>query len=131
MNLESRIQHERLTRMCFIDYDRQMAMVAEIPGSGEEPGRIVGVGRIVRDSSRTEADLAVLVSDAFQRRGIGTPLVRKLIDFARDEKLRLLTASVLSDNQPMQTLLERHGFRFGDDSGSLLDGVREGGLVLE
>ena len=48
MNLESRIRHERLTQMCFIDYDRQMALVAERPAEPGDPGEIIGVGRLIK-----------------------------------------------------------------------------------
>jgi len=123
MKLESRIGHERLTRMCFIDYDRQIALVAELAGAAGRPGEIVAVGRLVKSNWQTEAELAVLVSDSFQRRGIGTTLVRRLIDFARGEKLNLLTATVLLENQPMQHLLETHGFVFGTELNEVGDGM--------
>ena len=111
MKLESRIRHERLTRMCFIDYDRQMALVAEAL-NGEAKGRIVGVGRLIKSHTAAEAELAAIVSDDFQRRGIGTVLVNRLIAFARAEKLHLLTAYCLAENTGMQSLLERQGFQF-------------------
>jgi acetyltransferase len=113
MNLESRIRHERLTQMCFIDYDRQMALVAERAGGPAHSGEIVGVGRLIKDSAGNQAEVAVLVSDAFQNRGIGSALVQRLIGFARDEKLGLLTASFLADNQPIARLFKSQGFAIG------------------
>jgi acetyltransferase len=107
MKLEQRTAHERLTRMCFIDYDRQMAFVAEPAGSNE----IAGIGRLVKSHTGEEAELAVIVSDQYQKRGIGTALVRQLVDFARDEKLRRITATVMFQNRPMQKVFERAGFR--------------------
>jgi acetyltransferase len=121
MKLEQRTAHERLTRMCFLDYDRQMAFVAEYhdPASGER--QIVAVGRLVKSHAAEEAELAVIVADRFQRRGIGTEIVRQLVDFARDEKLDRITATVLFENRPMQKVFERLGFRMkqGGDSESL------------
>lgn len=114
MNLESRTRHERLTRMCFLDYDRQMAFVAESPKRTGEPGEIVGVGRLIKSPAKGEAEVAVLVSDAFQKRGIGTILVQRLIDFAKDEKLQLLTASFLAENRPIERLFGSLGFTFSD-----------------
>ncbi|HEX7362598.1 MAG TPA: bifunctional acetate--CoA ligase family protein/GNAT family N-acetyltransferase [Bryobacteraceae bacterium] len=105
MNLESRVRHERLIRMCFIDYDRQMAFVAQIG-----TGKIIGVGRLIKLPGTNRAEVAVLVSDAFQNRGIGTALVQRLIEFARDEKLELLSASFLVENQPIERLFQRFGF---------------------
>jgi len=107
MKLEQRTAHERLTRMCFIDYDRQMAFVAEPTGSNE----IAGIGRLVKSHTGEEAELAVIISDQYQKRGIGTALVRQLVDFARDEKLRRITATVMFQNRPMQKVFERAGFR--------------------
>ncbi|HMD48075.1 MAG TPA: GNAT family N-acetyltransferase, partial [Bryobacteraceae bacterium] len=107
MKLEQRTEHERLTRMCFVDYDRQMAFVAQSTGTQE----IAGVGRLVKSHTGDEAELAVIVSDQFQKRGIGTALVRQLVDFARDEKLQRITATVMFQNRPMQKVFERAGFR--------------------
>jgi acetyltransferase len=121
MKLEQRTEHERLTRMCFIDYDRQMAFVAERddPITGER--QIVAVGRLVKSHAAEEAELAVIVSDGFQRRGIGTGIVRQLVEFARAEKLQRITASMLFENRAMQKVFERLGFRIqqGADSESI------------
>lgn len=126
LDLESRTRHERLARICFIDYDREMALVAEHHKVGETPA-IVGVGRLVKDTVEPTGELAAVVSDTFQSRGIGNSLTQRLIAFARDEKLRALTASVLFENRPMYRLLEKHGFVFRDDLG---EGVLKGKLVL-
>lgn len=112
MNLESRIRHERLTRMCFIDYDRQMALVAERLKQDGSLGEIIGIGRIVKAPFENEAELAAVVSDSFQRKGVGRVLVDRLIAFARDEKLDFLRASVLAENPGMEKLLEGAGFTF-------------------
>ena len=78
MTLSSRVAHERLTRICFIDYDREMALVAEYqdPQSGDQ--EIVGVGRLSKIRGNNEAEFALLVSDRFQRKGIGDCTSRTL-----------------------------------------------------
>jgi len=114
MSLESRIRHERLTRMCFIDYDRQMALIAERSSSDSCAGEIVGVGRLMKVPEKDQAEIAVLVSDAFQNRGIGSALLKRLIEFARGEKVQLLVASFLSENLPIERLFRSHGFIFSD-----------------
>jgi len=111
MKLEQRTEHERLTRMCFIDYDRQMAFVAERQDPADGSRQIVAVGRLVKSHTADEAELAVIVSDQFQQRGIGKIIVQQLVDFARDEKLGRITATVLFENRPMQKIFERLGFR--------------------
>jgi acetyltransferase len=126
LKLETRTRHERLTRICFIDYDREMALVAEQSRSARDR-EIVGVGRLIKLPGESEAELAVVVSDAFQRRGIGSSLTKRLIDFARDERLDSITASVLFENGPMRALLEKHGFVFQDE---FSDDVLKGRLRL-
>ncbi|HEY3453815.1 MAG TPA: bifunctional acetate--CoA ligase family protein/GNAT family N-acetyltransferase [Bryobacteraceae bacterium] len=108
LNLESRTRHERLTRICFIDYDREMALVAERNDSGSK--EIVGVGRLIKTPQDASAELALVVNDSFQRHGIGGELTHRLIEVARDEQLESVTASVLLENRPMQELLEKFGF---------------------
>ena len=115
MKLEQRTEHERLTRMCFIDYDRQMAFVAERHDPSTAERQIVAVGRLVKSHASEEAELAVIVSDRFQRRGIGTAIVGQLVDFARDEKLDRITATVLFENRSMQKVFQKLGFQLHQD----------------
>jgi acetyltransferase len=116
MRLDQRTAHERLTRICFIDYDREMALVAEHtdPATGER--EIMGVARLSRNGADpSEAEFSVLVSDPFQRRGVGTLLVERLLEVGREEGLRRITAEILLDNRPMQRISERLGFRLHRD----------------
>ena len=107
MNLSERIAHERLTRICFIDYDREMALVAE----RESQGRIVGVARMSRLHGVNEAEVAFVLSDAYQGRGLGGELVARIVEVARAEKLDRLVAYALPENIAMQRLLRGAGFR--------------------
>jgi acetyltransferase len=115
MNLSQRTAHERLMRICFIDYDREMALVAERTGSGER--EIMGVARLSRRAGiQEEAEFSVLISDRFQRRGLGTLLVSKLLDVGRAEGLRRITASILFENYPMQHMSRKLGFHLVRDT---------------
>jgi acetyltransferase len=111
MSLAQRTTHERLIRICFGDYEREMVLVAEHrdPKIGEL--HIMGVGRLNKLQADKEAEMAVLVSDRYQHRGLGTELVRRLISVARDEKLSRITAEMLRDNLAIQTIFKRVGFR--------------------
>jgi acetyltransferase len=111
LRLSDRIAHERLTRICFIDYDREMALVAEYrdPGSGEVS--ILGVGRLSRTHGNNEAELAALVTDKFQGKGLGSELWRRLIFIAREEKLSKLIADILPENLDMQRVAKHLGFK--------------------
>ncbi len=110
LQLSQRIAHERLTRICFTDFDREMALVAEhaTPAGARA---IVAVGRLSRAHGVPEAELALVVVDAYQRHGVGLELVRRLIAAARAEGVRRLTAEILPDNLAMQRLCEQVGFR--------------------
>ena len=121
LSLSRRVAHERLLRICFGDYDREMALVAEItdPGTGEH--RIMGVGRLSKLRSGNEAEVAVLVSDQYQKLGLGYELLRRIVEIARDEKLSQVSAEMLPDNLAMQVIMKRLGFRVraSDDLTSL------------
>ena len=110
LQLGQRVEHRRLTRQCFIDYDREMALVAERPDARGTSTEILGVGRMTRARGANEAELAVVVSDAHHNLGLGTQLVRSLIGIARQEGLERLTAFVLPENLSMRHVLEKLGF---------------------
>jgi acetyltransferase len=124
MKLDQRVLHDRLSRICFIDYDREMALVAIHEDS------IVAVGRLVRvrssPAAAPEAEFAILVSDAFQGRGLGLELLRRLVEIARAEKVRIVSAEILPENRAMLRVCERLGFRLRH---SFSDGVVRAELV--
>jgi acetyltransferase len=115
MKLGQRTAHERLARMCFIDYDRQIALVAETANERTGERQIAGVGRLVKSTRAKEAEVAFLISDAFQGRGIGHEMMGLLLDFARDEQIAKLTATFIRENLAMRRLLERFHFEITDD----------------
>jgi acetyltransferase len=112
MSLEQRIAHERLTRICFIDYDREMVLVAERSDPDTGQCAIIGVGRLIKIRGANEAEFASVVSDAYQGQGLGSELLRRLIAIGRDERLERVVADVLPDNRDMQRLFKKLGFRF-------------------
>jgi len=110
MNLEQRTTHERLTRICFIDYDREMALVAvrRNPETGES--EILGVGRLMKIHGTQEAEIAALISDNWQGRGLGKELLARLLLVAADDKLTKVTADILPDNRGVMRICEKLGF---------------------
>jgi acetyltransferase len=118
LKLDQRIAHERLTRICFNDYDREMALVAEYKNPKAGSLEIIGVGRLSKAHGRNEAEFALLISDSYQRQGLGTELLTRLIDIARDEKLKRVTAEILADNQGMQHVSRKVGFKITRDTGN-------------
>jgi len=110
MKLSTRTAHERLTRICFIDYDREMALVAERRDpSGGEP-QILGVTRLSKLHGTDAAESAVVILDEVQHQGLGTELVRRSIDVARAEKLKRVISNILPENIEMRAVCKRLGF---------------------
>ncbi|MGF1541014.1 MAG: bifunctional acetate--CoA ligase family protein/GNAT family N-acetyltransferase [Pleurocapsa sp.] len=110
MKLQTRVAHDRLTRICFIDYDREMALVADYqnPDTGEQ--EILGVSRLSKIYGTNEAEFGMLVSDRHQGRGLGTELLHSLIDIGRQEQLSRISAEILPENHTMQHLCRKLGF---------------------
>ena len=105
MNLDCRVAHERLRRICSIDYDREIALVVE------REHEILAVGRLVKAPHANEAEFAVLIRDAFHGHGLGTELVRRLLEIARAEKLDRVTADILPENDHMLRVCSLLGFQ--------------------
>ena len=103
--LSARVSHERLTRVCFIDYDREMVLVAE-----SADGEIVAVGRLTRERASDDAEFALLVSDPWHERGLGTELLRRLLALAGHEGIRRVFGDVLSENRAMLEICKLLGF---------------------
>jgi acetyltransferase len=119
LNLNQRTAHERLIRICFIDYEREMALVAEQndPVTGEPA--ILGVSRLTKLSNKSEAEFSSLVGDPYQGRGIGTELLKQLINVGRSEKLSRIIGYIHPENQDMQRISQKLGFKqeyLGDEN---------------
>lgn len=113
LKIDQRVAHERLTRVCFNDYDREMALVVERRDEQTGEHEILAVGRLSKWPGRREfggAEFALLVSDRWQHQGLGAELLRLLLRVARDEKLALVTAEILPDNLEMQHICQKLGF---------------------
>ncbi len=126
-NLEysERVAHQRLARICFNDYDRELALVAESKDGNGEP-EIMGVARLSKHHYRPEGNFTLLINDRFQGRGIGSEMLKHLLDVARAEKLERVTATMTVDNHPMQQTCKKLGFRlFHAEQGALVKAVIE------
>jgi acetyltransferase len=126
LKLSQRTAHERLQRICFIDYDREMALTAEHKKEDGDP-EIIAIGRLSRLRGRDEGEMAVLVDDRFQHQGLGTLLYQRLIEVARDEKLATVVSTILSENREMQAICKKLGFYLEAD---IDDGTVQAVLTL-
>ncbi len=110
MKLSSRVEHARLARICYNDYDREIALVVELGPSPASDRKIIAIGRLVRLHGGATAELAVLVSDQYQCQGLGSELVRRLLAIAREEGLCEVKATMLVTNTAMRHVFQRLGF---------------------
>jgi acetyltransferase len=111
-------RHDFATRYCFIDYDREIAIVAERDRDGRR--ELLGVGRLVADPDHETAEYAVLVSDAWQNRGLGGVLTDYCLEIARGWGLRRMEAQTTADNARMLALFEQRGFTITPDEEGLM-----------
>lgn len=102
--------HEQLARLCFIDYDREMNLVAERRNE-DGTSAIIGLGQLTKLHGSREAEFAILISDEYQRQGVGTELLTRLVQFGRDEKLERIVAEILPENEGMKRVSARVGFK--------------------
>jgi len=109
LKLTQRTTHDRLTRACFIDYDREMALVAESEIDGEK--QILAVGRMSKLHGLNESELAAVAVDEAQHKGLGTELYRRLVEVARAEKLSKVISNMLPENREMRAMCQRLGFK--------------------
>jgi acetyltransferase len=114
-NLSQRVEHERLTRICFIDYDRTMALVVERPHPETGEQEIIAVGRLNKEVGRPEGEFSLLVSDDYQGQGLGTALLTRLLEVGRDEGLATIYAYMLDENMGMRRICKNMGFAFQRD----------------
>ncbi len=102
------ISHEMLSRFCNIDYDREMAIIAEY-SNGNGQRRNVGVGRLILDREKG-GEFAVLVADDFQGKGLGIKLVDILIAIGQDKGLKSIYGIAINDNWRILGLTKKMGF---------------------
>jgi acetyltransferase len=122
LGYEQRIAHERLARVCFTDYDREIALVAERLEPESSRLRIAAIGRLIRLGGSGSAEFSLIVADDEQGHGLGREMVRQLIDVARSEGLVRLVAEILASNGGMVRICEELAFRLtAEDGGETIE----------
>jgi acetyltransferase len=104
--------HERLTRICFLDYDREMALVVERGEPASDRNVILAIARLSKVRGANEAEFSLLVDQRCQRLGLGSELLRRLLEVGRDERLERITAEIDAKNLAMQHICRSLGFQF-------------------
>jgi len=110
LKLQQRVAHSRLARICFNDYDREIALVAEYKAADGQ-SEVIGVARLSKLRSNNAGEFAVLVTDQWHHKGLGTELTQRLIQIAKHEKLDRLVAYTLRENREMQQMCKKLGFQ--------------------
>ena len=110
IKLSRRVAHERMARICFPDYDRDMVLVAEHQDPQTKTRSILGVGRLSKLHGLQEAEYALLISDVYQGKGLGTEVLQRLVQVGRNEGLAVIRAEMLASNKAMQAVSRKAGF---------------------
>ena len=117
LGYEQRVAHERMVRVCFTDYDREIALVAEQADPASGKVRIAGVARMVRIYNSGDAEISLVVCDECQGQGLGAELVRRLVEVGREEGVERLVAETLTTNGGMIRIVSELGFSIGQEVG--------------
>ncbi len=115
VKLTKRIAHERLTRICFIDYDREMVLAADYKNPETSEHEILGVARLSKLHGTNEAEFALIVSDRYHHQGLGTELLRRILEIGKEQNLEAIVGYILNSNDPMQSICRRLGFKLQPD----------------
>jgi acyl-CoA hydrolase/RimJ/RimL family protein N-acetyltransferase len=108
--------HEELMELCDVDYERNMGLVACAPETGE----VIGLARYDVDPATGLGDIAFVVRDDWQQRGVGTLLMRRMVEIAKARGLAGFQADVLHGNKAMLAVFQRSGLAF---EGALEEGL--------
>ncbi len=100
--------HDVATRYCYIDYDREIAIVAEIVENGRK--KLVGIGRLIADPDNETVEYAILIADAWQQKDLGNILTDFCIDVAARGKSKRIVAQTTPDNKRMISVFQKRGF---------------------
>lgn len=112
-----RVSHERLSRICFVDYDREMAVV--VLNHEQDSPILLAAGRTIRLKNNQDAEFALTVADHYHGTGLGTKLLEYLIRLATKEGLQRLVADILPENAAMLHVCKKLGFtsKFNSEDG--------------
>ena len=112
------VPRETLIRHCHLDYNREMAIIAERERESER--RIIGISMLTADPGRKSGEFAVVVGDQWQGLGLGSRLTDCIIEIGREMGLERIYAFISSDNSRMINLCTKKGFKFEKINGELV-----------
>lgn len=110
------ITHQLLIRYTQIDYDREIAIIAEYTDNGIK--KMLGVVRLIGDAYNESAEFAIVVADPWQHLGLGSILMDYILEIAKKREIKNIYAYVLPDNDIMLGMLKKRGFTVSTDNGN-------------
>jgi acetyltransferase len=111
------ITHEMLIRYTQIDYDREMAIIAEIEEDGVK--KMAGVVRIISDAYNESAEFALVIADPWQGKGLGNAMTDYILEIAKEKGIKKIYAYLLDDNKRMSQIFTNRGFVITPKEGNL------------
>ena len=117
--------HEVRVRYCNIDYDREVALVAEKVENGKR--KLLGVSRLSIESDGKSGEMAFIIGDCWQGQGLGTKMVDYTLDLAKEKGVESVYAIMLQDNYRALSLTKKMGFKID----YLSDGTVKASLNLK
>jgi acetyltransferase len=113
--------HEVRVRYCNIDYDREIAIVAELNEEGHK--KILGVGRLSIESDGKTGELAFIIGDQWQGQGLGSKIVDFVLEIAKEMHIETVYAIMLPDNRRALNLTKKMGFNLDYLSDGSVKGI--------
>jgi acetyltransferase len=118
LKLSTRISHERLARICFIDYAREIILVAEWHNPETGNDEIIAASRLSKLHDSSTADFTCVISDAWQNKGLGTEILTRQMAIARAEGIQHLQSAILPEADNMRHIFTKFGFTIHEVPGS-------------
>jgi acetyltransferase len=115
--------HEVATQFCYIDYSREMAIVAEITENNNQ--KLIGVGRLIADPDHETAEYAILITDAWQNKNLGTIITNFCVEISEEMGLKRIVAETTTENKAMISILKKLKFRIHVDADSKVFVIKE------
>ena len=116
LKLSERIDHECLRRICHIDCEKEIALVAEYRSTFEAEPEILGVGRLSKLGGADDAEFALAVSNAWQNLVLPGEVLKLLVAFGQRAKLRRILGHILPENHTMQHVCRKARFKLEHDA---------------
>jgi GNAT superfamily N-acetyltransferase len=109
MSQQNRFTHQQIQNFVYIDHRKDVAIVGTVPEAHGED--IICVGRYFLDERTNRAEVAFVIRDEWQNRGIGSHVFKILVAIAKRNGIAGFTAEVLRDNQRMRTIFNHSEYK--------------------